>query len=202
MKAWPRVFRDALISGSAASLASMAVLALRGRKDVGDALQPLNAPSHWLHGERGTRQRGASLRYTLPGLLTHHASALFWALFYERLVPDRSEHRSAPALLGHAALASAVAAFVDLKLVPKRLTPGFERPLRPNSLGWVYAGFALGLAAGSFWAGRRETRIVERRLSCPPAPRQWPDIPGVPGTPTPALHEHPAAPPHATQVSP
>ncbi|WP_157991550.1 hypothetical protein [Caldimonas tepidiphila] len=165
MKPWSRVIGNALISGNAAGLASMAALAIFGRKDAGSVMRPINAPSHWLHGDRGTRQDGISVRYTLPGVLTHQLSAVFWAMFFERLVPDRPEHRSPPALLGHAAVGTAVAALVDLKLVPRRLTPGFEQPLRSRSLWWVYSCFALGLAAGSHWASHRHSRTVERRVT-------------------------------------
>jgi hypothetical protein len=50
---------------------------------------------------------------------------------------------------------SAVAAVVDLKLVPKRLTPGFEARLSNRSLALVYAGFATGLALGGMLALKR-----------------------------------------------
>ena len=169
MKPWSRVFSHALVSGNAAGLVSMLALAVRGRIDARSAMRPINAPSHWIHGERGTRQDGVSTRYTLPGVLTHQLSAVFWALFFERLVPDRPEHRSPPALLGHAVAGTAVAALVDLKLVPKRLTPGFERPLSRHSLWWVYASFAVGLAAGSHLASHRATRTIERRVTPKPA---------------------------------
>ncbi|HSV79850.1 MAG TPA: hypothetical protein VLK85_11705 [Ramlibacter sp.] len=41
--------------------------------------------------------------------------------------------------------ASAVACFVDYRLTPKRLTPGFEHRLGKPELANVYACFALGL---------------------------------------------------------
>lgn len=201
MKPWSRVFGNALISGNAAGLASMLALAVSGWKDRRSPMRPINAPSHWIHGDRGTRQDGVSARYTLPGMLTHQGSAVFWALFFERLVPDRPEHRSAPALLGHAVIGTAVAALVDLKLVPRRLTPGFERPLRERSLWWVYGSFAAGLAAGSYWASRRHTRTVERRVT----PRPGAALPPAASDatqqelrhaefPEPAAHAHRGAP--------
>lgn len=201
MKPWSRVFGNALISGNAAGLASMLALAVRGWKDRGSAMRPINAPSHWLHGERGTRQDAVSTRYTLPGVLTHQGSAVFWALLFERLVPDRPEHRSAPALVGHAVMGTAVAALVDLKLVPGRLTPGFERPLSQRSLWWVYASFAAGLAAGSYCASRRHTRTVERRVTSRPGTALPPAASDLTQQelrhaefPEPATHAHRSAP--------
>ena len=41
---------------------------------------------------------------------------------------------------------AAGACLVDLRCTPRRLTPGFERRLRPSSLAVVYGAFALGLA--------------------------------------------------------
>jgi hypothetical protein len=47
-----------------------------------------------------------------------------------------------------AAAVSALAAVVDLKLVPHRLTPGFQERLSSKSLALVYGSFAAGLFAG------------------------------------------------------
>jgi len=48
-----------------------------------------------------------------------------------------------------------VAALVDLRLVPERLTPGFERRLSRRSLAWTYVGFGAGLALAGLLAQRR-----------------------------------------------
>jgi hypothetical protein len=49
---------------------------------------------------------------------------------------------------------TALAAVVDLAIVPKRLTPGFEQRLTRPSITLVYAGFAVGLALGGLLARR------------------------------------------------
>jgi len=155
----PAALRGATASGSAASLFSIATLALLGRRDSGSAWAPLNAPSHWLFGRRALQQDAPSLRYSATGLVTHHLSAIFWGLFYEALL-RRGRHR-APGVarhLGEAALVTAGAAVVDLLLVPERLTPGFEHRLSKRSLSCVYGAFAVGLAAGGLLWSRREAR--------------------------------------------
>lgn len=159
MKTWSRALKDALIAGSIASLTSTVVLALRGRSDTGGALGPLNAPSHWLWGDRALEEDGASLRYTATGLLIHHASSIFWAMVQEQLLHRKAQsENTVAAVLRDAAITTALAALVDLRLVPKRLTPGFERRLSGPSLAVVYSLFAVGLAIGSSLAARHQSQ--------------------------------------------
>lgn len=134
-----------LLSGTVASLLSAAVLAWRGRAEKRSAAAPLNAPAHWLWGRESLRRNDTSLRHTLTGMLVHHASSLFWAAFHETL-QSRRRRVSPGAAVADALAITAVAAVVDLKLVPERLTPGFERRLSGPSLVAVYAAFAIGLA--------------------------------------------------------
>ena len=53
------------------------------------------------------------------------------------------------ALAAGAAGITAVAAVTDFKLIPERLTPGFEHRLSTRSLVLTYALFATGLALGA-----------------------------------------------------
>lgn len=143
-----------LTAGSLASAVSMAVMAGGSRRDTGSAIAALNAPSHWFWGDRALRRNDASWRFTLLGAVTHHASAIFWAVFYELLRARRRHPTPANAVVDAVAV-TAVAAVVDLKLVPQRLTPGFERRLSRRNLAWVYVGFAAGLALGGVLASRQ-----------------------------------------------
>jgi hypothetical protein len=143
--------RNILVTGTLASLASGAMLMWRGHKERRHMLAPLNAPAHWIWGQESLRRHDASLRHTLTGALVHHASSLFWAAFYELL---QARRRRPTGRVADAAAITAVAAVTDLKLVPTRLTPGFEQRLSSRSLVWVYASFAAGLAAGACWRER------------------------------------------------
>lgn len=67
-----------------------------------------------------------------------------------------------PAIAG-AAAAAAVAYFVNYRLTPERLTPGFEHRLSRKSMTAVYACFALGLALGSMVAGDKGLRTPDKR---------------------------------------
>src|SRR5690606_37829396 len=112
--------------------------------------------SHWLW-RRALWQNEASLRYTLTGVLVHQAASLFWALLYERMAP-RHEPRAPLTAVRDAAAVTVVAAVVDLKLVPPRLTPGFEHRLKPGSLTGVYLAFGAGLALAGVLAARGKPR--------------------------------------------
>ena len=52
MAYWTRMSKRALVSGSIASLASTAALAVLARTEAKGVLQPVNATSHWLNGDR------------------------------------------------------------------------------------------------------------------------------------------------------
>jgi hypothetical protein len=139
---------SALVTGTVASLASAAALALLAQAEGKGALQPINATSHWLHGEQAADCDELDAAHTLVGFATHYASAVFWALPFE-FWRARHHSRSAGTLLRDACVTSAVAAAVDYGITPKRLTPGWELVLSKRSLVVTYGVLALGLAFGT-----------------------------------------------------
>jgi hypothetical protein len=146
--------RNAAVSGTVASLMSTLALAQLGRRDAGRATAPINAVSHWYWDTEALRHGQPSLKYTLPGYLTHHAASIFWAAAYEQGF-GRAARRSPAAALAAGAVVAALAAFVDFTLTPRRLTPGFEHRLTRRSLVLVYGAFALGLALNDIGRLRR-----------------------------------------------
>jgi len=150
-KSWADAFADALWSGSAASVATTAVLASCGALECADAPAPLNGPSQWIWGKHAAYQRGFSTRYTIAGYLIHHAMSIFWATLYEKF--NRAAPPPSPGeTLALATATSALACIVDYRLVPDRLTPGFQKRLSRTSLFFTYGAFALALAASSLIA--------------------------------------------------
>jgi len=151
------IFRRACVSGSWASLVSTAALALAGTRDCRSAFAPVNAVSHWLWKDRALGQDDATLRYTVSGYAIHHVASIFWACFFESLGSASRKRRGSAGLLLDAGTVSVLAAAVDLRCTPERLTPGFERRLTPATLTGVYAAFGIGLAACALAqrAGRR-----------------------------------------------
>jgi hypothetical protein len=140
------IFERAGVSGTVASIATAGTLALLARYEGKRAVQPMNATSHWLHGSRAGRVRNGDLTHTLVGYVTHHISSIFWATLLERWLGPR---RSLFAIAPRAAAVTALAALVDYRLMPRRLTPGWEAVLSPRSMRAAFAVMALGLAVGA-----------------------------------------------------
>jgi len=164
--------RHVLASGSAASVLSTFTLAGLGRRETPGAAAPINAISHWVHGDRAYREDRPDLRHTGLVLAIHQLSALLWGALYEALLRWRAAAHAtdrqasggrsargtrpqrAAELFGLAAGVTALAAYTDLRLVPRRLSPGFEHRLRPGSVGLVYLAFCGGLALGAVLSRR------------------------------------------------
>jgi uncharacterized membrane protein YccF (DUF307 family) len=147
---------NSLLHGLLGGTLSAAVLMWRGRKEASSAVAPINAPSHWIFGDEALRADRVSARHTLVGGVTHEASAVLWGTLYEWLRLRRMRPTASNAVTDAAAVA-ALAALVDFKLVPKRLTPGFEHRIGRQGLVWVYISLACGLALGG-WLALRDRR--------------------------------------------
>ena len=161
---WKRAIRRGVVSGTSASILSTLPLVLRGLSENSSATAPINAISHWYWGDHATRVSRPSLKYTVPGYLTHHATSIFWAVLFEKTFGNALRGRAAPTIAASAATA-AVACFVDYQLTPKRLTPGFEHRLSKGSLFLVYSAFAAGLAV---------TEIVRSKARVSGDLHRWP----------------------------
>jgi hypothetical protein len=151
---WSGALRNGLWSGSAASLATTAVLASRGDSERRDPYGPLNGPSQWVWGKSGAYKRGFSVRHTVAGYLIHHAMSIFWATLFEKAFGRRVAGGSVLETVGCAAATSLMACIVDYKVVPGRFTPGFEKQLSRTSMAFTYGAFALALAAAALLARR------------------------------------------------
>jgi hypothetical protein len=150
----PRATDHAVTTGLLAGLLSTAILLWRGRAETRNAIAPINAISHWFWPDEALRRDDPSLKHTGTGIALHVGSSLLWSTVYGWL---RARRRAPTALNAavDAAAVTAVAAVVDLAVVPERLTPGFERRLSKPSLATVYGSFAIGLALGGLIALRR-----------------------------------------------
>lgn len=154
MPTWKEALREGAVSGSVASILSTAYLAWAGHRR-GVTAAPVNAVSHWFFGDRALHRDGASLRYTLTGFLVHHAASVFWGVLHAKVWGAREAAKEPLPAIGGAVTAASVACFVDYRLTPKRLTPGFEHRLGRPEMANVYAWFAIGLAVGSMLMRRR-----------------------------------------------
>jgi hypothetical protein len=149
MSTWKQALREGAISGSVASVLSAAFLLLAGYRECRHPAAPVNAISHWIWDRAAFDEDGTSARHTLAGYLIHHTASVWWGVWHAKAWGTRPQaKRPVPALLGGAA-AAAVACFVDYRMTPERLTPGFEHRLSTKAMVGVYACFALGIAVGS-----------------------------------------------------
>jgi hypothetical protein len=151
MDRWLRIGLSALVTGTAASVVSTAALALLAQAEGKSAVQPTNATSHWLHGDSAALHREPDAAHTLVGYVTHHASALFWAVPFEAWLAARPP-RTTSELLRDACAMSAIAAAIDYGVTLQRLTPGWELVLSKRSIAATFGAMALGLAAGALLA--------------------------------------------------
>jgi hypothetical protein len=154
MEAWKTAWQRGLVGGATSSLFSTAALAALGQREAGSAYAATNAVSHWIYGDKAAEHHGLSARYTLPGYLIHHGSALFWSVIFERLCGELLDRKDPALTLGVGTASAAVACFVDYQLTPDRLKPGYEKHLSRPSLAVVYGAFGIGLALGAMLCRR------------------------------------------------
>ncbi|HEY8102240.1 MAG TPA: hypothetical protein VIF82_15970 [Burkholderiaceae bacterium] len=150
MKTWGQALRDGAVSGAIAAAASAAALAARGKHESGTPFGPVNAISHWIWGDEAAQHNAPSSRYSLLGYMIHHSASTLWATIYEKWFGKhadiQAENREIGKILAGGIAVSALACFVDYKMTPHRLQPGYEMRLSSKSLLIVYAAFGLGLA--------------------------------------------------------
>lgn len=115
--------------------------------------QPLNATSHWLHGNPAAEIQAFDLAHTGVGYATHHVATIFWAALFD-LRSNRRDETPATLVRDSVAMA-AIAAGVDYLATPKHLTPGWELVLTKRSMAWTYLALAAGFAIGSAAVERR-----------------------------------------------
>lgn len=165
----------AVISGTIAGIATALVASMAGRRETGSYAAPLNATSHVVWGDTAAWRNSPSLKYTGTGFLLNHLSAILWAGLYEKWFGRGSVRNSdttaLPAsrpflepVIGAAAV-TAGAYITDYYLVPKRLTPGFEKRVSGKSLMAIYGVLAIGLAARDLLERSRQARSVTHHQS-------------------------------------
>lgn len=146
--------QSALPAALATATTTAAVTGLTKLND-GSGAAGLNAVSHILWGDEATSKDELSAKYTLIGGALNSAAVASWAAIHEMAVDQfRLPRRLMPMLLS-ASLVSGVAYVVDYHVVPKRLTPGFEKRITPRAMAIVYGALAIGLAVGAVLGRKR-----------------------------------------------
>lgn len=161
MKSWREAAKDAVVPGMMAGIATAATAAARGKADSGSAVAPINAASHVIWGDRAAAVETVTARHTGLGFLLSLGAGIFWAMVFEKLFGKAIERHSVPASLAGAPVVAGLAYLTDYKLVPSRLTPGYEKRVSRRSLLFIYSVLALGLEAGALLTHRRRGSRME-----------------------------------------
>lgn len=136
---------DALISGTVTGVATALAAMVLGKKERSSVAVPLNATSHIVFGDAAARRQRPSLKYTATGFLLNHAAAILWAAVYEKLFGKTTDTRHLGKSLAGGATVAGLAYLTDYYLVPKRFTPGFEKPLSGGALATIFGVLGLSL---------------------------------------------------------
>ena len=145
---------DIMQTAGVATVATTVAVAACGAFESGNAAAPVNAISHIAWGEQAARREAASLKYTGVGSALNAGAMVSWAAFHHRLFKPRERETGLLGSVMRGAATAGIAYVVDYHVVPKRLTPGFEKRLSNWSVFIVYAALAAGLAAGERLARR------------------------------------------------
>ncbi|BBO34669.1 hypothetical protein [Lacipirellula parvula] len=144
-----------LQTAAPATAATTAAVAACGALENDSSAAPVNAVSHIAWGDEAAEHDELSAKYTLTGAALNAAAITSWAAVYElgfgRAARNGNVSR---ALLGGVATAAA-AYVVDYHVVPRRLTPGFEKRLSSPSMFAAYAALAASLPLASLMRSKQ-----------------------------------------------
>ena len=148
---WVQHAENVVRTATLSTLATTGTVTALSKFETQHAAAALNATSHIIWGDRAMDVKTADAKHTLVGGALNASAMGFWALASE-LLPRATSLWTA---LLKGTLVSGAAYVVDYVVVPKRLTPGFERHLSRKGLFITYGAFAAALAAGECLAMRR-----------------------------------------------
>ena len=137
-----------------ATAATTVAAAACGAHDVESVAAPINAVSHIAWGEEAAQHDESSLKYTATGAALNAAAIASWAAVYEMAFGQQARRGNVKAALFGGAATAALAYVTDYYVVPRRLTPGFEKRLSPISMLAVYSALAASLPLASLTIGQ------------------------------------------------
>lgn len=146
---------DTAAAGAGATALTTATILCLGLDRDASAWAPLNAVSHMPFGDEAAWHEELSAKYTATGIALHSSAMFMWAGAYAGLM-QRLPKQNLPTAIGAGVAVSALAYVTDYYVVPRRLTPGFEKRLSGQSIFWIFSALAVGLAAG--WSMRARPR--------------------------------------------
>ena len=149
------------LCGFGAVVGTFAALSLLAARRGAPLTQVINSSTHAVDGRRAALDRSASILRTGGGLAINTSAALFWGGVGACAITLLRSQWTRGRLLTGASVA-ALAGLVDYGLVPRRLTPGWERVLPPVDIALALAGMGAGIAAGAFLDEQLEAQDERR----------------------------------------
>ena len=153
------ILKTATVATVATTVATVACGAIENRNPAA----PVNAISHIAWGDKAARREAVSGKYTGVGAALNATAMMSWAGFHHWLFKPHNRNSGLVGGLLRGAVTSGIAYVVDYHVVPRRLTPGFEKRLSNRSLLTIYAALAAGLAVGERLAQRGSEGSHRRR---------------------------------------
>jgi hypothetical protein len=141
-----------------ATAATSAAVAACGSIENDSAVAPINAVSHIAWGDEAAEHDEASLKYSAAGAALNAAAIASWAAVYELGFGRRARQGNVKAAIVGGVATAALASVTDYYVVPKRLTPGFEKRLAGPSMFAVYGTLAASLPLASLLASRSRSK--------------------------------------------
>jgi hypothetical protein len=142
---------SALMTAGIATAVTSAVALVISKLQTGHASAGLNATSHIAWGDSAALANVPDFKHTAVGAALNTGAMGAWAIVHELLPRARSPLGA----LAKGALISAAAYVTDYYLVPKRLTPGFEKRFTAGGMLAMYAALAVAFGAGEALSTRR-----------------------------------------------
>jgi len=134
-------------TGFVLAAATNAAIMLASDKENNAPWAALNCVAHIIDGDDKEQPTAYSPRESWLGIGVNGTAMCAWGVLYEgALLVTKTSSSVFTALLG-----TAVAYFIDYKVVPPQFTPGIEKRVSHNSVLVAYAGIALGFALSPLW---------------------------------------------------
>jgi len=147
--------RNAWATAGLTTAATTIAALVISKLETGSAAAGLNATSHIVWGDEAARVDGFEPKYTVVGGLLNAGAMLAWSVLHAAL----PRPRGAITAVSQGLFMSGVAYLTDYRVVPARLTPGFEKRFSPRGMAWMYGvlGAAFGVAGLVASRGRRRS---------------------------------------------
>lgn len=140
-----------LVTAGVATAVTTGAALLISQAQTKHAAAALNATSHIVWGDEAAKVDDLDWDHTVLGGLLNAGAMGAWAIVQEALLPRA---RTVWGAAAKGVLVSGLAYVTDYYVVPKRLTPGFEKRLSSKGMLLMYAALAGALGVGELLANR------------------------------------------------